>query len=237
MFGLTRTRTLALVTASFLVGGAVLAIRASRVPPADAHSAEAGLADGQYRDAATGIREASVLSNDRTLPEYDAEGNLLRPEGFYEWVLVGASLGLSYSDRPRRDGGPGMFHNVYLEPGAYRHFEETGEFPEKTMLAMTLYAPGEKVSPSQKGYFEGEFLGLEIALKDHERFEEGWVYVPFIADSTGKMPERSSPLPKETGCYECHETHAAYDNVFLQFYPVLRRLRRGDPSRDTEGSR
>lgn len=168
---------------------------------------------------------AAIASQDpgRTLPVYDEEGALLRPQNFEEWILVGASIGLGYSDRARpASAGPGMFHNVYLEPGAYRHYVATGEFPEKTMLALAMYRSSQEANPAKQGYYEGEFVALEIALKDHERFEEGWVYVPFNPDSLGSLPDRSRALPKETGCYGCHVQHAADDNVFVQFYPVLR---------------
>lgn len=172
-----------------------------------------------------GDESAATHSQDRgrTLPAYDEEGALLVPEDFEEWILVGASIGLGYSDRMRpASAGPGMFHNVYLEPGAYRHYAATGEFPEKTMLALAMYQPSQEANPAKQGYYEGEFVALEIALKDHERFEEGWVYVPFNVDSLGNLPDRSRALPKETGCYSCHAEHAADDNVFVQFYPVLR---------------
>jgi hypothetical protein len=51
---------------------------------------------------------------------------------------VGASLGLSYSDQAA-EHGDGLFHNVYLDPRAYDEYKRTGTFPERTMLAMTVY--------------------------------------------------------------------------------------------------
>ena len=71
-------------------------------------------------------------------PHYTAEGKLLLPEGYAVWPLAGASIGLSYSEGARSEG-PGMFHNVYLEPEAYRIYARTGEFPEKTMLVLAQY--------------------------------------------------------------------------------------------------
>ncbi len=58
-----------------------------------------------------------------------------------------------------------------------------------------------------------------MALKDSSRFEEGWAYFDF---SNGKA--ESEPFAPHQ-CFSCHLDHAADDNVFTQFYPVLRRLK------------
>ena len=157
-----------------------------------------------------------------TVPQYTAEGDLIRPEGYRTWVFVGASLGLSYREEAGAvQEGPGDFHNVYIQPEAYRYYMETGIFPEKTILAMETYRPGSRESINQAGYFEKQFASLAVALKDHERYEEGWAYVSF-RQRGGGLKSSSSAFPKQT-CYSCHEEHAATDNVFTQFYPILQR--------------
>ena len=75
----------------------------------------------------------------RTLPRYTVEGALLRPAEVERWILVGASLGLGYSDAT--DDGPGMFHRVYLEPTTYGHYLRTGRFRDATMLALSIRQP------------------------------------------------------------------------------------------------
>ena len=68
----------------------------------------------------------------------------------------------------------------------------------------------------------GEFIGLEAAIKDSERFanETGyWAYFSFghsypLADETKAQPSAT--------CAACHQARAADDYVFTQFYPVLR---------------
>jgi len=114
------------------------------------------------------------------------------PEDFRSWVFVGASTGLSYAEsgRPRR--GPGLFHNVYLEPQAYELYSRTGEFPEKTMLALAIYKPSQKDDLVRGGFFEGDFVALEIALKDHERFEQGWAYFDFTGE--GELLKKTAAL-------------------------------------------
>ena len=64
-------------------------------------------------------------------------------------------------------------------------------------------------------------LGIEVALKDTSRFKESWAYFNFIRED-GSAAESVKAFPKER-CWSCHNEHAATDNVFTQFYPVLRR--------------
>ncbi len=155
----------------------------------------------------------------RQLPRYAADGALIRPERVEAWILLGASLGLGYSDDPGTSG-PGTFHNVYLEPHAYRSYVETGRFPDKTMLAMLLFQPAEKTPPSRRGLFEGEPVGLEVAVKDGTRFEGGWAYFGFGLSGPGST---APAFPRES-CARCHAANAADDNVFVQFYPQLRSI-------------
>jgi hypothetical protein len=149
-------------------------------------------------------------------PAYDATGALLRPQGYRSWVFVGASLGLSYSEGSH-ETGPGEFHHVYLRPESYEAFRRTGRFPDKTMLVLELHEAAQKVAPSRHGLFEGRRVALEAAVKDVERFPDGWAYFSF---GDGSRPAATA-LPRSQ-CFDCHRQHAASDNVFVQFYPVLR---------------
>lgn len=149
-------------------------------------------------------------------PTYDAKGALLRPQGYRKWVFVGASLGLSYSGGAAAEG-PGEFHHVYLRPESYDAFRRTGRFPEKTVLVLELHQAAEKVAPSRHGRFEGKRVALEVAVKDRERFPDGWAYFSF---GDGSRP--TAPAFPRTDCFDCHREHALSDNVFVQFYPVLR---------------
>lgn len=168
------------------------------------------------------------------VPAYDGEKNLIRPEGYRDWVFVGASLGLSYFEpttRKAKDNDqddPGLFHHVYIQGEAFAHYGKTGKFPEKTMLVMENYSAAGKESINLKGHFEKELVGLEVALKDHENFDEGWAYFNF-STAKGPLKENAKAFPKAV-CYDCHVEHGADDNVFVQFYPILRELK---PELDT----
>lgn len=155
-----------------------------------------------------------------TVPRYVSD-SLIRPNGYERWVLAGASMGLGYAQPSGADAAGatgGMFHNVYIEPSAYEHYVRTGKFREGTMMAMTLFMPGQKVHPSKQGFFEGDFMALEVSLKDSARYPGSWAYFNF---GMGAPQARAAALPRQ-GCQSCHAQNAADDNVFVQFYPTLR---------------
>ncbi|MDQ6704648.1 MAG: cytochrome P460 family protein, partial [Acidobacteriota bacterium] len=142
--------------------------------------------------------------------------------GYREWVFIGSSLGMGY-----RDGGGGetpAFHNVYIQPEAYRIYAATGTFPDKTMLVMELLTAGAEVSINKQGKFEDRFLGIEISVKDESHFPEKWAYFNFIGEGGAELTQ-AKPIAKEA-CWSCHNAHAAADNVFVQFYPILKAARK-----------
>jgi Cytochrome P460 len=151
-------------------------------------------------------------------PRYDSNGALVRPKDFETWVFVGSSTGLTYEPGMQQKGA-GEFHDVYIRPESYREYGRTGKFPEKTVLVLALYPPEDKVSPAKGGHFEGDLEGMAAAVKDHEHFHEGWAYFNFGEGPPLKEKARASPKQM---CFTCHQQHAADDNVFVQFYPILR---------------
>jgi hypothetical protein len=144
---------------------------------------------------------------------------LVRPEGFDEWPLAGASLGMSYSPSgASADAHDETFHRVYVNPSSYRSFLETGTFPEGTTFVLELYdQAGELALPARHGRYEGRRVALEVSVKDRARFREGWAYFDF-ANGT----KRTATAFDAAMCQSCHVKHAASDCVFVQFYPRLR---------------
>jgi len=157
----------------------------------------------------------SAAAASDAVPTYDEESRLLLPADFREWTFVGSSLGLSYSEG---QSGNEMFHHTLMEPSAYRHFVETGRFREGTMLALLLHDLGEGVLPGRAGHFASDLRTVELAVKDSSHGEESWEYYNF--GSRNGLLERAQPFPAAS-CHACHAEHAALDNVFLQFYPLL----------------
>ncbi|MBY0587280.1 cytochrome P460 family protein [bacterium] len=160
-----------------------------------------------------------------TLPEYDARGGLIRPEGYERWTFIGTSLGIRYletNDPPPK--GPGDFHHVFIQPQAYEYYLRFGEFPEKTLFVMTNCAASKKSGPdliNKHGHFAGKATGLEVSVKDTEKFSESWAYFLFTTAGERK-PSRALP---QNLCYDCHAEHGQADNVFTQFYGMLEQAR------------
>jgi hypothetical protein len=154
-------------------------------------------------------------------PRYAERNQLLRPEGYREWVFVGADLGMGYGEG--QASKTASFHNIYIQPEAYRRFAATGQFPDKTILVMEKVSAGANASINRRGQFEDHFQGIEAAVKDENRFPEKWAYFDFIGTGPAPLP-KARPFPKEA-CWKCHNEHGAVDNVFVQFYPVLREAR------------
>ena len=157
-------------------------------------------------------------------PKYTADNQLIRPTGYREWIFVGSSLGMGYQQakQPATDR-PQQFHNVYIQPEAYRAYVATGKFPDKTMLVMEVVSSGTNASINKQGKFEDKFVGIEMAVKDESKVPEKWAYYDFITPD-GKGRSEAKAFAKEA-CWSCHNQHAQADNVFVQFYPVLRAAR------------
>ncbi len=157
-------------------------------------------------------------------PRFTPGNELLRPENYHEWVFVGSSLGMSYDAGKPAYSRPAEFHNVYLKPEAYREFRSTGKFPDGTVLILEILSAGGNVSINRAGKFEDRIRGIEAAVKDSKRFPESWAYFSFIGPSDKPLAQ-AKPFPKEA-CWSCHHAHGQTDNVFVQFYPVLREARK-----------
>ncbi|HUQ92067.1 MAG TPA: cytochrome P460 family protein [Bryobacteraceae bacterium] len=156
------------------------------------------------------------------LPAFTEGGRLLRPEGWREWMFVGANLGMGYTESkaaaPRTN-----YHNIYIQREAYKEYAQTGKFPDKTMLVMEVFSMGTNASINKQGSFADKAIGIEVALKDEKRFPEKWAYFNFIGE--GGKPMADSGAMRKDACWKCHNEHGASDNVFVQFYPMLRDVR------------
>jgi hypothetical protein len=154
------------------------------------------------------------------LPRFAQNGALARPVGWEAWVMVGSSTGLSYAAAPPPAPGaaPGMFHNVYVQPWAYREFFLHGAFPQRTMFVLSFYEASRKSTPARAGFYEGERVpGIEVHVKKVGIDKTGWGFFGF-----GDSAATATMIPGVASCYSCHATEAAHDNVFTQFYPSLR---------------
>jgi hypothetical protein len=152
-------------------------------------------------------------------PAYTADGRLLPPLQYREWIFLTSGLDMSY--RPRGDAGMHMFDNVFVEPAAYRAFLASGTWPDRTVLVKEPRGASSKGSINKTGSFQTtEQMGLEVHVKDTARFPGGWAFFDF----GGKEP--AARIPEQADCYSCHRAHGAVDTTFVQFYPTLLPLAR-----------
>lgn len=152
------------------------------------------------------------------MPQYDKDRNLILPADYRQWIVAGSSLGLSYAEGAPQ--GHQMFNTTLIEPSAYRHFVETGQFRDGTMFALILQGIGSNATPARQGQFATDVHVVEMAVKDSRRVPEGWAYYGFGGPMSGGYRAAAAPQPKSS-CYDCHVKHAARDNVFMQFYGLL----------------
>src|SRR6476661_8134539 len=150
-------------------------------------------------------------------PQFTADGQLIRPKNYREWIYLTSGLGMTYGPaaEARRDHSP-EFDNVFVTPAAYRAFKETGKWPDKTMFALEVRHSESKGSINNGGHFQGELAAVEVEVKDEKRFPGKWAFFGF-----GTSLSSAKAVPTSASCYSCHGTHGAVDNTFVQFYPTL----------------
>jgi hypothetical protein len=147
-------------------------------------------------------------------PQYTSGGQMKLPENYREWVYLSTGFDMSYSAASMQMDHH-MFDNVFVNPEAYKSFQETGTWPDKTMMALEQRKAEGKGSINQAGNFQTERMGLEFHVKDEKRFPGKWAFFGFDDSKTGTM------IPTTASCYKCHAEHAAVDATFVQFYPTL----------------
>jgi hypothetical protein len=147
-------------------------------------------------------------------PNYTANGELKMPERYREWVFLSSSMDMSYTPDAAM-AGHSMFYNVFVNPVAYRAFQERGTWPDKTTLVLEIRGAEGAGSISKRGRIQSpEIMGMEVHVKD-AKLEGGWGFYEFDGPGSSKIVKRPA------SCYECHESHAAVDTTFVQFYPTL----------------
>jgi hypothetical protein len=150
------------------------------------------------------------------------DSQLERPTGYREWIYVGSPV--TPHDMNGGKAAFPEFHNVYIDPKSWAHWKKTGNFREDAILIKELVSVGSKTAASGKGYFMGNFLGLEATIKSKKRYpnEPGnWAYYSFSTKNHKTLNKTAAKLPT-VSCNACHQASAAEDWIFTQHYPVLR---------------
>jgi hypothetical protein len=157
---------------------------------------------------------------------FNAKGELLLPKDFQQWIFIGAPLtpnGLNNGQAAFPE-----FHHVYVNPDAYSVYQQTGRFPEGTVIAKELvllqkpdYKDGSKNAASGRGFFGGELQGMDVMVKDSKRFAKtnGWGFFNF--GHHAPPYQSSAKAAPVDACAACHTANAHEDMVFTHYYPVL----------------
>ena len=148
-------------------------------------------------------------------PEYTSDAQLKLPENYRQWVYLTTGFDMSYN-KAAMQMDHHMFDNVFVDREAYAAFQQSGTWPDKTVLVLEGRMAEGKGSINRKGNFQStEIMGIEAHVKDEARFPGKWAFFIFGDAKTAKM------VPTSMECYSCHADHAAVDTTFVQFYPTL----------------
>lgn len=156
---------------------------------------------------------------------FNQKGELVRPIGYREWVFIGTPL--TPNDMNNGKAAFPEFHNVYIDPASWAHWKKVGEFPDQTLIVKELVSVGSKQAASGNGYFQGEYIGLEASVKSKKYFPDvlgNWGYFRFTIENSQQL-HKSAAVQANENCSSCHQAKAAIDQVFTQYYPVLRAAR------------
>jgi hypothetical protein len=163
-------------------------------------------------------------------PQWSDKGELMQPAEFRAlWVYLGSP----FTPNALNDGKAGFpeYHNVYVQPSAFKAYRKTGKWPEGTMMLKELQlvdqiegdeADGSRYEVSGRGYFPGAVNGMDVAVKDSAKFSDtkNWGYFNF-GHHAPPYAKTAMAAPKAS-CAQCHIDNAGEDMVFDKFYkPIL----------------
>ena len=132
---------------------------------------------------------------------FTGDGALLRPDGYREWVFIGATV-QPKEINPTAPYAPGI-KRTYMDRESFAHWKKTGAFRDGAMIVQERVKEKREEFMNAEGYFEGETLGLQVMVKDPKRFPDTvWGFFSY-----GKPPwlEKVWPVPGmgETDCAGC----------------------------------
>lgn len=154
-----------------------------------------------------------------TTAEFTVDGQAKQPVGYRKWVFLGAPV--TPNDMNGGEASFPEFHNTYMDPESFEYAEKNGSYRDGTVIVKELLSVGSKEQSSGKGYFQGEFIGLEMSIKDSKRYPDepgNWAYFSF----GHKYPLKAQTAKNSaSSCNSCHEQNAT-NFVFSEVYPVLK---------------
>jgi type II secretory pathway component GspD/PulD (secretin) len=88
-------------------------------------------------------------------PAYDTNGNLLPLTNYREWVYLSTGIDMSYKAKSDGIERQSMFDNIFVNPEAYRSFQQTGKWPDKTVLILEAREAKNRGSINLQGQCQG----------------------------------------------------------------------------------
>jgi len=153
---------------------------------------------------------ALILAGSAMAQQYNAQGEIVLPPDYREWIYLSTGLGMNYSETPSAHPN---FDNVFVNPEAYRVFLKTGAWPDKTMMIIEARASDDDPL-SKGGKFQNKITAWELHVKDASH--GGWAF--YAIQPTAKS---GKAFPKTAACFICHQKNGAVDTTFVQYYPTL----------------
>ena len=185
------------------------------------------------------LNSEPAVAQNHEYPVYDSAGRVQVPTGYRAWVFVGAPLtpeglnnGKYNCNEPTgctRSNFP-EYHDVYIGKKNVDAYLKTGSFPEGTVIVKELTRvlnpsnpDGSRTEASGRGYFNGEYNGIDMSVKDSKRFAatNGWGFFTF---GHHPLPYNKTATEQPAAvCAGCHIANVAKtDMTWIQFYPQLR---------------
>ena len=129
--------------------------------------------------AATIVMCAGILlaaySDDKPVPQFTANNELVRPQNYREWIFLSAGYGMNYNASM---GDHQMFTNVFVPQWAYKEFMNSGKWPDKTTFVVEERMSQSKGSINKVGNFQVDSMGMGVEVKD-SRLPDTWAYYNF----------------------------------------------------------
>ncbi len=158
-----------------------------------------------------------VMAASNATPAYTKDGDMLPLAEYREWIFLTSGVDMSYFPKPAGMENHSVFDNVFVNPEAYRSFQNAGTWPDKTVIVIEGREAHSKGSINESGHYQsGGVMGFEVHVKDEARFKGKWAFFSFDSPSGN-----GTLIPQGAPCYSCHAAHAAVDTTFVQFYPTL----------------
>ena len=148
--------------------------------------------------------------------QFEASGQLQPPIDYRHWTFLTSGLGMTYGPLAATSGPPN-FDSVFVDPRSYDQFVATGTWRDGAIFVVEVRTSEHTGAIVKHGNFQTDLVGIEVEVKDAQRFAHGWGFFSFDRALATPAPVQ----PASAACYDCHGKHGAVENTFTQFYPTL----------------